>query len=550
MPHDRTYCNMLLKCLNKDASSSVQPDLAASLEHVTKNDIYRILELIHLSNDNQIQIKLISILTIYMMSNGPDRELIIKFNPLYDKMCEILTKGHQKKSNITLNFLAGLLHTEDDAASTRARAQVLYAQNMIRASGCLMAMANLFINGLLHQDTWQALCRCLADSCSDSESNQNYCSHLIPVCVRRCRPGNEHVFQVVQSLLSNNERNTQLFYKSGGCRMFNREYLKYDRCLQLLNTVVSNPDVRDKILNDTDIIGDLKDLKQMYGSTSQNTKDSISIQKPTNKTDISSLSFLLNNNSVKSSTNINFKDEENDYDKSICSNKKIILKKSHCCKEEKKNTQKNIIDFKPKYASTPKQTKTNKSKNFTPRPIHKTYKKQYKNLSIDSKLKINTKSNKDESVQRRFGASRILDVINETCTTIMKSVTNVFRSKKREDSLNQSENSNSERQSQYANSFTNYMRQRDAMLEQNSTNSYLNDLMEEAQYECNTCNDTLSLKRKFSNDDFLKETVNKLKLGINLYGCNFKKISNTFWREENYMTPTVLYNLYRKLILK
>ncbi|KPJ13666.1 hypothetical protein RR48_10850 [Papilio machaon] len=502
-------------------------------------------------------------------------------------MCEILTKGHQKKSNITLNFLAGLLHTEDDPASTRARAQVLYAQNMIRASGCLMAMANLFINGLLHQDTWQALCRCLADSCSDSESNQNYCSHLIPVCVRRCRPGNEHVFQVVQSLLSNNERNTQLFYKSDGChyvkevkdtkhllnkegtntRMIDDKVLhvpivnsfksdQMEDTSELLKNIMTEvlnfkqkQNINPNVINTSQSHISNKRCKNAYNFV-ENTKDSISIQKPRNKTDISSLSFLLNNNSVKSSTNINFKDEENDYDKSICSNKKIILEKSHLCKERKKNTQKNIIDFKPKYASTPKQTKTNKSKNFTPRPIHKTYKKQYKNLSIDSKLKINTKSNKDESVQRRFGASRILDVINETCTTIMKSVTNVFRSKKREDSVNQSENSNSERQSQCANSFTNYMRQRDAILEQNSTNSYLNNLMEDVQYECNTCNDTLSLKRKFSNDDFLKETVNKLKLGINLYGCNFKKISNTFWREENYMTPTVLYNLYRKLILK
>ncbi|XP_013167269.1 PREDICTED: uncharacterized protein LOC106117474 isoform X3 [Papilio xuthus] len=225
MSQDHTFCNMLLQCLNKDTNSSIQPD--------------------------------------------PDREMIIKFNPLYDKICEILTKGHQKKSYLTLNFLSSLLHTDDDAACTRGRAQVLYAQNMIRASGCLMAMANLFINGLLHQDTWQALCRCLADSCSGLESNQNYCSHLIPVCVRRCRPGNEHVFQVVQSLLSNNERNTQLFFKSGGCRMFNREYLKYDRCLQVLNTVVSNPVVRDKVLKDTNIVVDLQDLKQLYGSTSQ-----------------------------------------------------------------------------------------------------------------------------------------------------------------------------------------------------------------------------------------------------------------------------------------
>ncbi|XP_013167267.1 PREDICTED: uncharacterized protein LOC106117474 isoform X1 [Papilio xuthus] len=289
----------------------------------------------------------------------------------------------------------------------------------------------------------------------------------------------------------------------------------------------------------------------------QSMKDSIDIQKPKNKTElnISSLSFLSNNNTIESSLNINFKDEENFYDKSICSNKKIFVEKkkatnksvSHCCNETKENTQISI-DFKPKCASTPKQTITNRSNNFTPRPIHKSYKKQYKNFSIDSEFKMKTKSNKDESVQRRFGASRILDVINETCTTIMKSVTNVFRSKKREDSLSQSYNS--ERQSQCANSFTNYMRRRDTMLEQDSTNSYWNDLMEEVQYECNTCNDTLSLRRKFSNDDFLRETVNKLKLGINLYGCNFKKISKTFWRDENYMTPTVLYNLYRKLILK
>ncbi|CAH2068768.1 unnamed protein product, partial [Iphiclides podalirius] len=420
--------------MNTHQTSPRLLNFAISMQYAEKNDLCQVLELLHVSQDMQVQVKLFSILAVYLVSNGTHSDMIIKFNPLYDKICAVLARGLPQKTNVTLNFITALLYT-DIVAATRRRALVAYAQNMLRTSGCLTAMANLFTACMIQQETWRALCQCLAETCNGMEKNQNYCSHLIPLCVRRCNQGSEYVFQLLQSLLHNNDHNMQLFYETGGHNVFSREFLKYDQCLQLLSTVISKPDYKIKLLEETNIFAELKDLKRLYGISSEVGQWATVI-------------LYAINNTTKAPV-------------------------SETCKGlgKEPNVIDDVGDLKNVF-----QTKR----------------------AEKSPAKVSTKSNDDDS-----------------CKT------------------------------HRANSFTSYMRKRDAYIKGDRSS-----IWDESQNECFTCNDTLSLKQKFVNDDVLKENVQRLKLGINLYGCDFKKISKTLWRNENYMTPSVLYNLYRKLILK
>lgn len=81
-------------------------------------------------------------------SQGVHSDVVIKFNPLYDKICVVLTRGLPQKTNITLNFITSLLYTDSEDLSGR-KALVVYAQNMLRISGCLTAMANIFTSFML-----------------------------------------------------------------------------------------------------------------------------------------------------------------------------------------------------------------------------------------------------------------------------------------------------------------------------------------------------------------------------------------------------------------
>ncbi|XP_045489268.1 uncharacterized protein LOC110996413 [Pieris rapae] len=147
------------------------------------------------------------------------------------------------------------------------------------------------------------------------------------------------------------------------------------------------------------------------------------------------------------------------------------------------------------------------------------------------KITKRTKKNKPNKVDRSLG-TKFLNVVNSSCTTIIKSIKNVFT---RNTSVKQNAN-------ETCGSFTEYMRIRDQYLNISKSSSDVKS--------CMTCNDTQLLKEKLLSDDRLKVTVKKLKHGINLFGCDFKKISKTFWPHEQCMTPAVLYNLYRKLIVK
>ncbi|CAH4033641.1 unnamed protein product [Pieris brassicae] len=147
-------------------------------------------------------------------------------------------------------------------------------------------------------------------------------------------------------------------------------------------------------------------------------------------------------------------------------------------------------NFYPISTSTPKRDRT-----------LSTITKIYENRKITKrpkKYKVPNKVNRSLSI-------KFLDVVNSSCTTIIKSIKSVFT---RNTSVKQTVN-------EKCGSFTEYMRIRD---------QYLSDISKSSPdvKSCMTCNDTLLLKEKLVSDDCLKVTVKKLKHGINMFGCDFK----------------------------
>ncbi|GBP31253.1 hypothetical protein EVAR_21533_1 [Eumeta japonica] len=171
-----------------------------------------------------------------------------------------------------------------------------------------------------------------------------------------------------------------------------------------------------------------------------------------------------------------------------------------------------------------------------------------------------------QTARGRSVSARIFGALNDTCATVVNAIKDMILLRRRTDTCKIEEATNARRTSRDW-SFTYFMKPRDvarrsvrtkendhsfADIAAEDRNSICSSTEDATRNEniCRTCNDTLLLKRKLANDDYLKETLRKLKIGINLYGCDFKKMSKIMWRDETSMTPRVLYNLYRKLILK
>lgn len=192
-----------------------------------------------------------------------------------------------------------------------------------------------------------------------------------------------------------------------------------------------------------------------------------------------------------------------------------------------------LLDFKPIFASTPKHSKRNDL--MTNLTISKTIKKSYQKINKrkENNMHYSKKENSRKYVKQRSISSRFFEAINESCTTFVKTVTNIFKTKKNNNKVMEQESTICTTQksdsldklnSSCSYSFTNYMRKRDALLSSNIPTDKTGNSDERNTKFCKTCNDTGSLKRKVDDNNYLKETVTKLKLGINLYGCDFRVI--------------------------
>ncbi|XP_046974207.1 uncharacterized protein LOC124540567 [Vanessa cardui] len=474
-----------------------------------------------------------------------------------------------------------------------------------------------------HQDTLKAVCGGISEACRECSINQTFCSHIVPLCIRRCRAGSSDMFIVLQSLLSDHSRNMKLFHENNGMKIFTRESLQHSFCLQLLNTVVentTNENHRVVVSESSHIFEHLRYFLHRYGASNligqwvsiilfsyqkvlrrfgkkNNNGVDAYIRKCNTKE--SQLPRHVVCNTKQDDTNELFRNilkeligtQSNNYghkraplscvpgstrEKNINNNSLLLSRFNQTAINYKQSLPKisdapltqeldqdSTFFFAPPFVSTPKRnTKTLKSNSIS----QSSRLSVFKSAATKRQCHIKTRPNKTKHIKRTFDNKKIqnktigakfIDIINGSCTTLVKSYTslkNIFKHK--EHTVCKDVSTSTSAVSTFCNnSFTNYMRKRDAMsnyFDEREDETYLKRELsvEDAFSSCNTCNDTIALKHKLTNDAKLQHTVKRLKFGINMYGCDFKKISRTLWPNEQYMTPSVLYNLYRKLIIK
>lgn len=263
-----------------------------------------------------------------------------------------------------------------------------------------------------------------------------------------------------------------------------------------------------------------------------------------------SLSFLLHQNlleSIKTNSDSNGINEKmisqcgltNNYDMSPTNN--INYLKSHHSDTKQQNEHYFItkqedsktIDlkhFQPAFVSTPKREINNVNLKQQSR-VAKCFSDIDRHKHVRRKQKIykpNINKNISPVQVKRSVSARLFSAINDSCTTFVKSVKSIFKPKNKSDKQKTVINENNVTDVNNftcSYSFTNYMRKRDAVMT-NGTNTESNFTMFSSEIgnfnSCKTCNNTMILKNKLANDEYLKKTVKKLKFGINLFGCDFK----------------------------
>ncbi|CAF4882460.1 unnamed protein product [Pieris macdunnoughi] len=515
-------------------------------------------------------------------------EIIIKHDPLYETLFKCLNKRQQ--IGLTLQFISALLYIDMKEGPSRRKSLYKYAQNMIRISGCLSALRIQFVS-MMQKDMWIAMCRCLADVCRGCALNQTFCSDLIPMCISFCRR-DTFVIVFLQSLLEGHEKNNRLFHLNDGMSIFTRESIYNTQFLQLLNIVTENVTEEFVTILKNNVFSELYQLRLKTHSEISQWASIIlySYEKGKYKYKLKWENESTRNETKNNCTYIHYLKDGDESDNTDELLKNVFREVANYNYYERRN--KNIRNSKTKKGpqaffsnddrimnpktrtidlsfsslvkspvlensffpynnhdslmnnSSPTNTDNtyehteprfhNSGNNFYPISTS-TPKKDRKTITKYENRKI-TKRPKKYIIPKKIDRSlstKFLDVVNSSCTTIIKSIKSVFT---RNTSAKEIAN-------EKCGSFTEYMRNRD---------QYLSDINKSSPdvKSCITCNDTLLLQEKLLSDDCLKVTVKKLKHGINMFGCDFKKISKTFWPHEQCMTPAVLYNLYRKLIVK
>lgn len=208
---------------------------------------------------------------------------------------------------------------------------------------------------------------------------------------------------------------------------------------------------------------------------------------------------------------------------------------------KEKHSESDLSDFKPTLVSTPKRQYLNENSSIQTKLQNITkisYSGQAKRFCksrINKQYKTNkskttqTTLDRTKDVKQRSMSARLFSAINDSCTTLVKSVKNIFTLKKDYNKKNKNSNGGYSSKNYEADScnysFTNYMRERDAILgnedtqtekmEYDNSNSFYRD-------SCTTCKDTIVLQHKMGTDKHLQQTIKRLKIGVHLYGCNFK----------------------------
>ncbi|XP_050673774.1 uncharacterized protein LOC126971508 [Leptidea sinapis] len=603
-------------------------------------DVKKILNLLAYSSNDNLQLKYFSSLGANLISNSNNADIIIKYNALYEKIQQCLRSGRHPFVAVALNLVFAMLSVETtEEPSSNRRTLHIHAQNMLKLSGCLITMCDIFTN-MMHQDTWRVLCCCLAEACRGSTLNQSICSHLVPLCIQHCQRGNLDVIVLLESLINKHDRNANLFFANNGMAIFKREALQNLPCLHLLNAAIENVPFAyiGAILEARKVFHDLHMIAHMHGPSSQvakwksvilysrekvfgkyNIKESQNIihYDDTENNALAKEECSLPKNSFKKDDNTTtlfnnilqevetHKAIDRQYHSNHHSNilnqylvevpnigeqsQQAILRRSdrdlsfsflklpHChpyienhdinsripCTNNNNEESKIIINkkyegnhkkcvrdsfsFTPLYASTPKVSDSFRKKTNSNRfgKIPHRDRRQYR-IPISNKNNARDTLNVKNSLSNRSLSSKILNALNSSCTTIVQGLQNMFKRK----TINDTREKMDIRSKKNNYSFTNYMNIRDNVLSDSDGDNNFSRFSHRSASECSTCNSSAELRRKSKSDPSLRITIKKLKLGMMIYGCDFKRIAKTYWPNEKYVTPRSLYNLYRKVILK
>lgn len=215
-------------------------------------------------------------------------------------------------------------------------------------------------------------------------------------------------------------------------------------------------------------------------------------------------------------------------------------------KSKAKHNEINIRDFRPAFVSTPKRQRLNGNSIKQSKLQNKTNISYASQVTRHSRSQINKQKKLNKSkitqttldttkdVKQRSMSARLFSAINNSCTTLVKSVKSIFITpnndyiKKNKISNNGAGDKNDEADS-CSYSFTNFMLKRDAVLENDVTQTENMEYVSNStcNASCRTCKNTIVLQHKMATDENLQQTVKRLKIGVNLYGCNFKVVNET-----------------------
>ncbi|XP_063372515.1 uncharacterized protein LOC134660669 [Cydia amplana] len=498
------------------------------------------------------------------------RDEIFTWNAVYESAHVILSQGMNVVSARVLVFLRSSLHA---AASGPARECTARARELLRCSGCLQDMLEMFRSTkTMNKENWKVLCECLAESCMDCPNNQRYCSTLIPICIQRRAEMNNEILKLLYCLMLNNTSNINLFVECNGTSMFTKDTIHDSSRMELLSVVVENSSAANLLKRDSDLLKSLITVGEDYkvncqgswkmvewasvilfhlASHIEGVDDSIGttinrspldLEMNISETSLNdlSVSFLLkpnweklqSSNLLKNATTQN-KINEHESKCSTTATKGFSYK--GFSDEHNMTCLSSTIEFAPKFVSTPKKGITSirgvQVIELSKKLINRT--EQKSNVVTQRKP---CRNNSVSLIKKTLSTSaRLLSTVNNSCVSMYHTIGTIFCRM-----LADTKSSNLKQKfkidEETTNKFTKYLKQRVSHPD-TRTSDHLKVQKQDKR--------KLAIKRKF-----LKSIVKKLKTGMHFYGCNFKKIAQAMWFHEKEMTPKVLYIIYRKYILK
>ncbi|XP_063392632.1 uncharacterized protein LOC134678112 [Cydia fagiglandana] len=487
------------------------------------------------------------------------RDEIVTSNVVYESAHGILSKGMNEVSARVLVFLRSSLRTP---ASEPARECTARARELLRCSGCLQDMLQMFLSTkTMDKENWKVLCECLAEACRDCPDNQRYCSTLIPICIQRRDEMNNEILKLLYCLLVNNTSNINLFVKCNGTSIFTKDIIHDSSRMELLSVVVENATAANLLKRDSNLLMSLITVGEEYKVDCQGSWKMVewasvilfhlashieglenSIAKTRNRSDFDLEMNISETTFNDLSMSFSLKPKWENFKsanllKNATTQNKINDNESKCSTTDMTDMsfRSSPIEFAPKFVSTPKKGNATK-RGVQVAELSKELINRTEQKGNDVTQRKPCANNSASLINKTSTSARLLSIVNNSCVSICHTMRTIFCRKPADTKSRSLLKQKFKIDEATMFKFTEYLKQRVSHPDTKAGNKL--NVQKQVQRK-------LAIKRKFR-----KSIVRKLKTGMHFYGCNFKKIAQAMWSHEKEMTPNVLYNIYRKYVLK